>query len=247
MPGEMLAHPCPPEPRVDATGTGTEKKGHVQHVTTGARWPLQGDGLVLKHSKTPAKCALDQRDPGKEPFRGCTEHSFGPKRCAVMWGLSIPVQLPPCLLQLQHRSLLQHPHPAATGLRGCAPTPAAGQCQRDLGMPQHAQSPQTTASPATLKSFSWKARSVYPSPHIHTPGQQDMAGGKDEDKGAAGLGRDHQHQGLPKDTPKPQDMQPDCPAHITPTQTSGVSPYPSPQPPADPHSPPSCPSSEDGC
>lgn len=26
VPGERLAHPCPPEPRVDATGMGGEKK-----------------------------------------------------------------------------------------------------------------------------------------------------------------------------------------------------------------------------
>lgn len=139
-----------------------KKRPRAAFVTTGARWPLQGDGLVLKHPKTPAKCALDQRDPGKDPFRGCTEHSFGPKLRGVMWGLSIPVQLPPCLFQLQHPSLFQHPHPAVTGLQGCtstpaashcsrvlSPCPAAGQWQRDLGTPQHPLSPQTTASPAT--------------------------------------------------------------------------------------------------
>lgn len=98
-----------------------KKRPRAAFITTGARWPLQGDGLVLTHPKTPAKCALDQRDPGKDPFGGCTEHSFGPKLRGVMWGLSISAQLPPCLFQLQHPSLFQHPHPAVTGPQGCTP------------------------------------------------------------------------------------------------------------------------------
>lgn len=44
-----------------------------------------------------------------------------------------------------------------------------------------------------------------------------MAGEKNEGKGLAGHGKDHLHQGLPKDAPKPQEMEPDCPVRMTPT------------------------------
>lgn len=125
VPGEMLAHPCPPLSHVWTPRVREEKKGpRAASVTTGARWPLQGDGLVLKPPKTPAKSALGQRDPGKEPFRSCTEHSFGPKLRDVMWGPSPPVQPPPCLFP----PLSQHPHPAVTAPWGCTSTPAASRC-----------------------------------------------------------------------------------------------------------------------
>lgn len=247
MPGEMLAHPCPLEPRVDATGTGAEEKGHVQHVTTGARWPLQGDGLVLKHSKTPAKCAPDQRDPGKEPFRGCTEHSFGPKLC--------------CDLGTEHpspaaSSSSTHPCSSTHTLQGQDPgavhPPLLQDSARGIWECHNTHShPKPTASPATpctLKSSLGKHRLFIHPPTSTYP--DSRTGGKEEDKGAAGLGRDHLHQGLPKDTPKPQDMPPHCSAHMTPTQTSGVPPYPFPPLPpfpCRPPQPPRCPSSEDGC
>lgn len=53
VPGELLAHPRPPpEPRADATaGTGGEKGPRAALGTAGAKWPLRGDGLVLKHPK----------------------------------------------------------------------------------------------------------------------------------------------------------------------------------------------------
>lgn len=56
VPGEVLAHPYPPEPRADATaGTGGEKRTRAALGTAWTRY------LVLKHPKNLAKYVLDQR------------------------------------------------------------------------------------------------------------------------------------------------------------------------------------------
>lgn len=121
----------------------------------------------------------------------------------------------------QHPSLLQHPHPALTGPQGSKATPAASlcscccppawlqdsargiwECHSTHSHPAHSQPCHLPAleipsrSPGKLRLF------FHPltSPH---PDRGTGLEGKDEDKGVADLGRDHLHQGLPKDAPKP--------------------------------------------
>lgn len=123
MPGEMLAHPCPPEPRVDATGTGAGKreKGHVQPSS-----PLGPGGLcgVMSLCLSTLKLLLDvpwiREILGKSLSEAALSIHLAPN--------SMEHPSPAVSVPAQHPSLFQHPHPALTGPQGSKATPAASLC-----------------------------------------------------------------------------------------------------------------------